>query len=61
MINPKQEKFERGNCFICKEKCRADCYCHYECAVALAEEKERRSREMWDAQLNKDKEVKNGN
>ena len=36
--------FELGICFICLKPCDK-AYCHYECAVAYSEEKDKRIKE----------------
>ena len=41
----KPEKLEKGKCFICSKECDPFAYCHLECALALAEERDRRVKE----------------
>jgi hypothetical protein len=41
----KPESIKRGTCFICKEECPLDAYCHLECAIAYDDEKTKRIKE----------------
>ena len=41
----KPAKIEKGICFICNKQCDTFAYCHTECALALAQEKDRRIQE----------------
>lgn len=34
------KKIEKGTCFICGKECKD--YCHQECALAMAEERDKR-------------------
>ena len=45
------KEFVEGKCFICGKPCDPESYCHFECALAYANEKEKRIRE---AQIRED-------
>jgi len=49
-INQTPDKIQTGICFICKSNKDLDplAYCHTECALALAEEKDRRNKEFYN-------------
>ena len=36
------ERWVKGNCFICKQKCQDDAYCHETCSFAYWDEKQKR-------------------
>ena len=42
-IPPRQ--FTAGVCFLCNTGCAQNNFCHYECAIAYSEEKEKRIKE----------------
>ena len=41
----KSRPFVMGLCFICNEPCHESSYCHLECALAMAEERDKRRAE----------------
>jgi len=42
---PKPSEFVMGTCFICKEPCGQTAYCHYKCACAYSDDKDKRIQE----------------
>lgn len=56
--------FIKGTCFICKKPCDSDSYCHYECAYAIFDEKQKRiheARAMERQLIKEEKEKLNAN
>lgn len=52
--NRTPEQLIKGICFACLGKCEQLAYCHEHCAIALAEEKDKRIKEAWsDSQRGK--------
>lgn len=45
-------KITEGICFICGKPCDSNSYCHHECAIAFAEEKDRRIKEARQEEKN---------
>jgi hypothetical protein len=41
------EHYEKGNCFVCRKDCDKDSYCHFECARAFCDDKEKRLKDAW--------------
>jgi hypothetical protein len=44
-IRFKPDPIIKGNCFICKENCKENAYCHFECANAHWKEQDKRIKE----------------
>lgn len=38
--------FNQGTCFICKNECNPEAYCHFECALSYAEAKDKLVKEQ---------------
>ena len=56
----KPEGFKEGVCFICGEPCKPEHYCHFECALAYSEAKDRKIKKAHAKAIQQEMDTRGG-